>query len=496
MCDMNDLEEKLKIIYRDITEVCIEVAKDAHTFIGSHELKGDFIVSAKYPTLHNQMFYDEKYYEAEKLEEIPYLKYRIPKYEMRGFPGDRQYYTAIFEVYRKEKIDLKEYKKIDEIRDTINSDPEVVKIFTEKEKLYESFIRTLVERIVERYLYMTKASEIIPENIEEEIKPYIIERLWFYFYDTLFFDICVPICLATFEKDIKLDDTVEIVAISEELQKARQVECNYEVAHENWVAACATHMIVLHNCSYTKNSEYSFNSVMRDYSCYPLDKIDEILSVIRVATGYDIGYEQIFCIPDKWVYNTAADLPAICGTKSHFVNPRFMKGHWMQLPVSFVTAEQCDEISCLYKGFKSNENKLRFPLMRLNRCMLRDKMDDMTTDACIGIESLLAGGTKGEITYTISNRIPIVLSKVGNTEYNPQECRKYMKKIYNLRSRIVHGGELKDKDIYLQNGDTKLYIPQIAVDFLRLALEFMIKNPQYLSPDEIDKYLDSIISNF
>ena len=70
-----------------------------------------------------------------------------------------------------------------------------------------------------------------------------------------------------------------------------------------------------------------------------------------------------------------------------------------------------------------------------------------------------------------------------------------MREIYNLRSRIVHGGELKDKDIYLQNGNTKLYIPKIAVDFLRIVLKFMIKNPQYLSSEEMDKYLDSIISN-
>ena len=34
-----------------------------------------------------------------------------------------------------------------------------------------------------------------------------------------------------------------------------------------------------------------------------------------------------------------------------------------------------------------------------------------------------------------------------------------MKKIYNLRSRIVHGDELKDKDIYIGNGENRKSFP-------------------------------------
>lgn len=261
---MKALEEKIRKVFNDIMDICVEVAKDAHRFIGTHELKSDFFVSSEYPALSNQIFYDEHFFEEEKLEQVPYLKYKIPKYEMRRFPESRKYYTAIFEGYRRDRINLNDYGKIDEIKDEINSDPETVKIFTDNDKVSAGFIRIIVDGIVERYLYMTKASEIIPENIEEKIKPFIIERLRYYFDQVLFFDICIPICLAKFEKNILLDDVAEIVEIPEELQKARQAECNYEVAHEDWVAACATHMIVLHNYSYTKKTEYTFNSVMHD----------------------------------------------------------------------------------------------------------------------------------------------------------------------------------------------------------------------------------------
>ena len=490
-------EEKLKKLFMDIKDVCITIAKDAHVFIGNHELNSNPFFTDIYPATSNDIFYNEEHFKKADREKIPILKYRIPIYEMRSFTKDKKYYTAVFDGYGNNHISLKDYEKIDEIKTWINSDSEMVRLFTKENAVSDYFVRGTVGDIVERYLYMTNATENIPDDLEDKLKQYIIEKLSYYLDEDLPFDICVPICLATFDKDIKLDDSVEIVKISDELQKARQAECKYEVYYENCVAACATHMIVIHGYSVQKNDwyEYSFNLVIRDYASYPLEKIDEVVGIIRVATGYDIGYEQIFCIPKGWVYRTTADLLAVYGAKSHFVNPKFIKMLWMNLPVSYVTSEQCDDIFVLYKSYKANDNKLKFPLMRFNRCMLRDEIDDMTTDACIGIEALLARGTKGEISYTISNRFPVILSKVDSSDYLPQDGRKFVKKIYNLRSRIVHGDVLKDKDTYVVSGETKLYVPKLAVDFLRMSIVFMIKNPQYLEDEEIEKYLDSLISN-
>ena len=132
--------------------------------------------------------------------------------------------------------------------------------------------------------------------------------------------------------------------------------------------------------------------------------------------------------------------------------------------------------------------------MRFNRCMLRDQIDDMTTDACIGLESLLAGGTHGEISSTIASRMPIVLSKGLKSDYAPDKSRTYMKKIYNLRSRIVHGDKLREKDIYIAEGKNRVDIRKAAVDFLRLTLSFMIKNPEYLDVQNIDRYIDTLIA--
>lgn len=486
-------EQAIKL-FNDIKDVCLDVIKDAHEFIKTHDFGKNTYYTDKYPGLSTDFFYDDKYFKEEDRQKIPFLRYKIPKYEMKQYPKDKKYYSLIFETYRTEHINLKDYKKIEKINDWINSETDILKLFTKEDKLSDYTIRGVVGDIVERYLYVTNATENIPIDIDEMIKPYVAQRLLFYLEDTLYFDICIPICLATFDKEIKLDENVEIIRIPEELQKARQIICKYEIATEDWVAACATHMIVLHNYSYSKGEKNSGISLLQDYSSYPLEKIDEIIGIVRLATGYEIGYEHIFCVPQEWIYETTADLAAVYGAKSHFINHKYIKLNWINLPVSYVSKEQCDDIVRLYDGYQKNEKRLKFSLMRFNRCALREELDDITTDACIGLESLLAGGTHTEITNAIASRMPFVISKVDNKQYLPTNGRKYMKKIYNLRSRIVHGDKLKDKDIYIENDQTRIYIPKMAVDFLRIVLVFMIQNPIYLNVEEIDGYIDSLVS--
>ena len=83
------------------------------------------------------------------------------------------------------------------------------------------------------------------------------------------------------------------------------------------------------------------------------------------------------------------------------------------MPISYINSEQTEIIKQLYKSVSNLQNgksstNVLFALKRLNRCMLRNDIDDMAIDATIGLEALLSGGTKSEITYTISNMIPVV----------------------------------------------------------------------------------------
>ena len=68
-----------------------------------------------------------------------------------------------------------------------------------------------------------------------------------------------------------------------------------------------------------------------------------------------------------------------------------------------------------------------------------------------------------------------------------------MKKIYSYRSKIVHGGTIKDKDRLFEINGKQKDLCYIAVDFLRYTIQFMSENPEYLDSSKLDKYIDDIL---
>lgn len=91
---------------------------------------------------------------------------------------------------------------------------------------------------------------------------------------------------------------------------------------------------------------------------------------------------------------------------------------------------------------------------------------DSVIDAVIAIEALL--GTDQEITYRLSTRVAGLLA---DTDDERVAIFRMMKLIYETRSTIVHGGELKDKHRAVLNDLTPLtdIVRRLLLGFLRLA---------------------------
>ena len=476
-----------------------KVAVKAHEYIGNHDKISGY---CKYPILNNPFPKDNPEFD-DLNKDIPFLLYSIPRYELKDFPEDEIQYGAIFNGYGHDKINVIDVDGFSALYQFICGSDELKKAFYGDNAADPSnyAIRRFVSEIVERYLYGIQATKEVPNDLKEKLQPYVIEKLTRYIGDTLKIDIYVPICLASFQDEtIRLSDHIEIVRIPEAVQKSRKEACQYESNNEDSVAACATHMIVFHEYCFKNEEYFSINAATRNYNAYPINDINIIMAVIRIVTGYSIGYEQILSRPIDWIDDFCADLLPLYGAKSHFVNAKEYEKSWLHLPVGYINSEQAQAIQKLYTTITSlDENKtngkLFFALKRLNRCMLRDENDDMAIDATIGLESLLAGGTKGEITYTISNRVPVVFKHEPSDAYKANECRAIMKKIYNYRSIMVHGGTLKPTDrFYTINGEN-VEIDRIAVDFLRRTLLFVINNPEYLDAKKFDEYIDSVMTN-
>lgn len=489
-----------KEIVNEFANLFLELAKStaklAHRYIGEHDRINGYY---KYP-VRMKIFprTDPRY--SHLFDEIPFLVYDIPKYCMDDYPKDKILYSAIFNGYNDDCVDCTTLNEFDILINYISSEPELKKIICkEDDSLIFKIKRTNVE-IVERYLYMTNATSHIPEDLDDKMRNFVSERLLRFVAEKLDIDIIIPICLATFEDDeIKLSDHIEIKRMSEEIQKSRQQACSYEASNEDWVAACATHMIVIHNYQFKNKGDNSINSATKNYNSYPLKEIDMVISAIKVVTGYSIGYAQILSRPIEWIDGFCADLIPLYGAKAHFVNPQETEKFWAHLPVSYISHDQSNKLRKVHQSIikcaeSQDKSNLIFSLNRFNRCMLRNEKDDMATDATIGIEALLSGGTKGEISYTISNRIPVVFVHEQNELYTPSNSRVIMKKIYNYRSKDVHGGKMKENDKVIEINGNKYDVAEVAVDFLRYSLLFMLDNQKFLDAKKIDEYMDSVIS--
>ncbi len=486
-------------IAKRFAELFLELAKKtaelAHQYIGNHQ---DIHGYYKYPIKTNT--FSRSNPELDELfEKVPFLTYDIPKYHMSDFPQDRILYSAIFDGYAKDLLDCTILNEFKLLLDYICSEPELKKLISEKDENLKFIVKNINVGIVGRYLFKTNATSDIPDDLDEQIRPFVAERLLRFLAKELRIDIFVPICLATFEEDtIKLSDNVEIIRMSEDIQMSRQQACSYEASNEDWVAACATHMIVLHNYHFDNTGDASINSATKNYNSYPLKEIDKVIAAIKVVTGYSIGYAQILSYPIEWIDGFCADLIPLYGAKAHFVNPKETEKFWMSLPVSMVSSDQSNILKVVYQNIikcekDANKSNLLFALNRFNRCMLRNDVDDMATDATIGIEALLAGGTKGEITYTISNRMPVVFAHEPNELYTSSNSRAIMKAIYTYRSKIVHGGKLREKDKFFEINGTKYDVAKIAVDFLRYTLLFMTEHQEFLDAKKFDEYIDDIL---
>jgi len=478
-----------------VLDVSKQAAIEAHKFIQTHDKIHGL---GKYPEIKIIFPKDNPDY-AELYEQIPFLIYDIPRYYEKEYPAGTINYSGIFFNFTGDCLDCTTLDQFLSLYDYVNSQPELKKLILQENNDLQYKLKRIVTDIVERYLFTTKATKDVPENLENELQSFVAGKIRRYVAENLNISIYIPICLATFEEDrIELAESIEIIKMSDEIQKSRQCTYTYESSKEDWVSACATHMIVLNNYHFKNAGDLSINSATQNCHAYPLQEIDNIIAAIRIVTGYSIGYEQILAHPIGWIDSFHADLVPLYGAKAHFVNPKELEKMWMNLPVSKVSCEQAHKIQQVYQNISKcekdkNKHNLIFALKRFNRCMLRNEVDDMATDATIGLEALLAGGTKGEITFTISSRIPVVFSHIKNEQFTPSNCRSIMKKIYGYRSKIVHGGNLKEKEKYIEINNVKFDICDVAVDFLRYTLLFMTEHQEYLEATKLDEYIDSIL---
>jgi hypothetical protein len=109
--------------------------------------------------------------------------------------------------------------------------------------------------------------------------------------------------------------------------------------------------------------------------------------------------------------------------------------------------------------------------------------EDVLLDACIGIEALL-GEQHDELVHRMGLRAATALAP-----HTMEAARAYdvLKKVYNHRSKIVHGTETTDPTIAI--GEDKYSAKSVAVLLLRVLLRSHLASSPSWTPADLDTQL-------
>lgn len=439
--------------------------------------------------------FEMKDYEVIK-NSIPFLRYDIPKYfNELGSEGSYDFYS----LFLNNTNDYVDCTKTDEFADLValfeENEAWLVRICDNKEKLAFR-IQWLINHIVIRYLSIVQiAGEKDSVSILRECTEKFLNRI---INDNLEYEIFIPLNFITFCSDmIMLDGCTEIVRMSNDIQKARQHHIMQEPIFNNWVQSCATHMLVVKKRYIKNRTRSSVEDETKNVEESVLQTALDILGIIRTITGEPVGISQVLMHPVDWFDRTYADLFPLYPVSCKQYLPCLSSASWMDLPVAEMVDSDIGLLEELYKASqqvrKNKKNNLLFAMKRLNRCMERDKEDDMLTDAIIGLEALLTHDARGGISDSLARRFAVIYALSNDHKYEVRNCRKILKEIYSYRSEIVHGKKKKNTSGCVQGCTGDIPFREAAVDFLRIAIGFLLCHQEYLELPKLEDLIDEAI---
>ncbi|HEY0222648.1 MAG TPA: hypothetical protein VGC17_07665 [Lactovum miscens] len=436
-------------------------------------------------------------------ENVDTFKYGIPLFHSTDLNTPKKY-GDLFSVNGGQfSISCHSLKGFEELITFFNEKKEANIMLTSEDKYIESSIVSYIGNIINRYLYITEKFKE-GEVDKKVIKSLTIQQLMRFYAKQLSVDICVPICFLEFEADeIEIADNVSICRMSREFQISRYNANRFESTQESQLVQCSGFIIRLKGYSIENRERESMHNATSNYWAYPTELIDDLFASIRIVVGYKTGYGQLLIEPNGWADKWTTNLIPLYGAIIRAFNRNELNTKLFGYHIEKISHEKILLISELFKilqgkrkeGKKNKQfRKVFIAIQRLNRCTLREAEDDMALDAIIGIETLLSGDTHGEITYTISNRISVVAAKLKECPYSPADVRRAMKTIYGLRSDIVHGREL-EKNSKIKIEEKEIETKELAIEFLRYSLLFIIRNQEYLDIQKFEAALDSAVEN-
>jgi hypothetical protein len=352
-------------------------------------------------------------------------------------------------------------------------------------KRYTPFIITnMIANAVDRYIHLFGTMTFLSSQgvyISDMLINSIISPI-------LRMSLAIPIANTAFDFDfLQITPDFYIMRMPRRFQLARVMDAIGGKACSRGLVA-ATHAFVVKDMEIANNSYNAINWSLMHVRNYPTEHIENFLGSLRVVTGISTGYAQILAIPRRWASHYVADLTPLHGV---FVR-RYPDSFDSHLPVpSTVSRREAEEVSGIFmETLDRGDNRVSLALKRLNRCFLRDDLEDAILDAAIILELLLSDSDSEALSYKIRMRsAALALADVDRSKI-PEQVRKDIKTLYDRRSAIVHGGtrRKKNKEVSIEPDDVGLE-RAVLMEPVRYVMSMLLKNPKYLEQGRIDSEL-------
>jgi hypothetical protein len=303
---------------------------------------------------------------------------------------------------------------------------------------------------------------------------------------------------------MKISDSIKVVELSKEMQISRQLNI------ENILKFQGEKKLLISGCSHALVfTNWKFTGELRAGSLYnTLDKIfnnklyktqlDSLIGAIRVITGIDIGYYQIFANPKGWVRHWKANYIKLITAYDKKYPVDYEDFKWLENPYS-ITKKEPFSIKKTFKLIQSNKSKkVKFAISKLNSIVTRKNNEDIVFDVTVALESMLSNDSHSEITYRLSTRGAYISSIDCYKKYKPSDIKLLLNKLYNYRSGVAHGKSkealLKINSVEINN--EKIDLLQFSIEFLRFTISFFLNYSKLNDLKELDKhYLDNTLCN-
>ena len=344
----------------------------------------------------------------------------------------------------------------------------------------------VVADILDRYVHANKIYALD----RDKLTPIYLPIETFILNKVLPFTAVVPILCLKFEpQNFRIDEGIWVEELSDEFQLSRGWRpCG--PSDNSDLEDAATHGLFISDCS-IENVSYLNQVGVMELDSYPVQLIDTFFAAIRIATGYDTGNAQILALPVGWASSYVANLTPILGPNVEHYPPFFKQGYWLHSDLPNVTSDDSTKIGHTFQKLQKalatlHSRRIRLAIQRLNLSSLRTTEEDGVLDAMIAMEALLSDDSK-EMTHKVAMRLG-GLYKIADRSRSRQAFKE-LKRIYEFRSKIVHGAANLDPNRELTRDGEKIRTIDAAIDHLRAALGVLIENPILLDPTKIDDFL-------